>query len=297
MRFAGGQFLGDRRRRLRAGGIEVADMRPTVPRDAVEAHTHDEAHLLVLHRGAYRSSARGMPAVCTVPAVILNPPGTHHRDCFDTLDDARFLTISLAPACWASVATALPMPGDAVRLTPLALPAAYRAWQGLLAGDDAGVLDVETEVHALLHRAAEAPAASGPRVLPAWLVRARERLDDAPGEVPGIAVLARDAGLHPVYFARAFRRAHGVSPGDYLRRRRLERAIDGLCGRRLPPLAELALRCGYADQSHMANALRQATGTSPRALRRLARLEVADLQDRGARRGQAVAIATPERRP
>ena len=293
MRFAGGQFLGDRRRRLQADGIEVADMRPTVPRDAVYAHTHDEAHLLVLHRGAYRSSARGMPEVCHEPVVILNPPGTHHRDCFDTLDDARFLTISLAPACWASVATALPMPGEAVRLSALALPAAYRAWQGLLAGDDAGVLDVEAEVHALLQRAAGDHHRPSAEAGAAWLLRARQRLDDAPGEVPGIAELAREAGLHPVYFARAFRRACGLAPGEYLRRRRLELAVGGLCAG-AASLAELALECGYADQSHMANALRQATGTSPRALRRLARLEVADLQDRGARRGQAAGIPTPE---
>ena len=294
MRLAGGQFLGDRRRRLRVEAIELADMRPTVPRHAVHAHTHEEAHLLVLHRGAYRSSARGMPEVCHEPVVILNPPGTHHRDCFESLQDARFLTISLAPAAWRAIDDALPLPTHARRLSALALPAAYRAWRALLAADDAAPLDVEAEVHALLQRAAgdhDRPCAEAGA---AWLVRARQRLDDAPGEVPGIAELAREAGLHPVYFARAFRRACGLAPGEYLRRRRLELAVGGLCAG-AASLAELALRCGYADQSHMANAVRAAAGASPRALRALAALQVADLQDRRPRRGQAAGIPAPER--
>lgn len=65
-----GQFLGDRQARRRVGGIELADMRPTVPRRDVHTHTHDDAHLLVLHRGTYLSTARGMPAVCNEPVVF-----------------------------------------------------------------------------------------------------------------------------------------------------------------------------------------------------------------------------------
>ena len=66
MRFSAGQFLGDRQARRRFAGIELADMRPTVPRHEVHAHTHDEAHLLVLHRGELL--AAGPPAGLTAAA-------------------------------------------------------------------------------------------------------------------------------------------------------------------------------------------------------------------------------------
>ncbi|HZV37663.1 MAG TPA: helix-turn-helix transcriptional regulator, partial [Pseudoxanthomonas sp.] len=111
--------------------------------------------------------------------------------------------------------------------------------------------------------------------------------------VPGIAQLAREADLHPVYFARAFRRAFGCSPGDYLRRRRVELAISAVCAGR-SPLAEIALGCGFVDQSHMTHALRRDTGMTPRTLRRLGRLEVADLQERRRRRVQAADFAEPD---
>ena len=292
MRFAHGQFLGDRQLRRRVAGIELADMRPTVPRHEVHAHTHDEAHLLVLHAGAYLSSARGMPEVCVEPVVILNPPGTHHRDCFHSLDGARFLTLSLDAALWAGAGDAVAMPAHAQRLSALALPAAYRAWRALHDPDAASALAIEAEVQELMARAsgkdAEARQASA-----GWLERARDRLHDDAGHVPGIAELAREAGLHPVYFARAFRRAFGCSPGDYLRRRRVELAIAGVCAGR-QPLAEIALACGYADQSHMTHALRRDVGMTPHALRALSRLQVANLQDRRRRRAHAAGIAHME---
>jgi AraC family transcriptional regulator len=290
MRFAAGQFLGDRQARRRFAGIELADMRPTVPRHDVHTHTHDEAHLLVLHRGAYLSSAQGMPAICVEPVVILNPPGTHHRDCFQSLDDARFLTVSLDSALWTQATAGAAVPSHATRLPALALPEVYRLWRQLIDFDDASMLAIEAEVQELLARSAGASESSARASDTAWLARARARLQDDVGNVPGIAELAREAGLHPVYFARAFRRAYGCSPGDYLRQRRVEAAIVVLCGGSRP-LAEVAGACGFADQSHMSHALQRAIGLSPLQLRRLSRLQVANLQERRRHRAQAVVLA------
>jgi AraC family transcriptional regulator len=287
MRFGPGQFLGQRRSRQRLPGLDLADMRPTVPKRDVRMHTHEDAHVLVLHAGAYLSSAEGMPSVCVEPAVVLNPPGTHHRDCFESLDDARFLTLSFDAARWRQWSDAMSLPQRACRLPGASLVAGYRIWRELLDWDDASSLAVEAEIaDGLLpyaHRDAAVRDAHGP----AWLRRACDRLRDEAGEVPDIATLAREADLHPVYFARVFRRVHGCSPGEYLRRCRIDAAIAGLCAGLLP-LAEVALRAGYADQSHMTHALRRAVGMSPRAVRRLGRLEVADLQDRSACLRQAV---------
>ena len=290
MRFAAGQFLGDRQARRRFAGIELADMRPTVPRHEVHAHTHDEAHLLVLHRGAYLSSAQGMPEVCVEPVVLLNPPGTHHRDCFHSLDDARFLTVSLDASLWTQANAGAALPSHATRLPALALPVAYRLWRQLIDFDDTSMLAIEAEVHALLARSAGISDSAIEASSSAWLVRARARLQDDVGNVPGIAELAREAGLHPVYFARAFRRAYGCSPGDFLRQRRVEAAIVVLCGG-TRPLAEVAGSCGFADQSHMSHALQRAIGLSPLQVRRLSRMQVANLQDRRRQRAQAGVLA------
>ena len=111
---------------------------------------------------------------------------------------------------------------------------------------------------------------SGP---PLWLSNARDRLVE---EDTTIASLAEAAGVHRVYFSRAFARAFGLPPTLYRRRirgfRAVEAAIDGR------PAARSAYECGFADQSHMARVIRHFTGTSYRQLRRLG-AEVTSVQE------------------
>ena len=109
---------------------------------------------------------------------------------------------------------------------------------------------------ALVHggQAAADPAVG--RDGPAWLERAREQLDDDWMHTPRLSALARNADVHPVYFSRAFRRRFGCSPGEYLRHCRMERAI-GLLHDPNMGLAQVAVACGFVDQSHFTHAFRR----------------------------------------
>lgn len=79
--------------------------------------------------------------------------------------------------------------------------------------------------------------------------------------------LAGIAGLSTTHFARAFRNSLGEPPNRYFRRRRIERAkrllVDSDQG-----IAQIALDCGYAAQSHFTTAFKQQTMTTPAAWRR-----------------------------
>ena len=55
--------------------------------------------------------------------------------------------------------------------------------------------------------------------------------------------------------------------GDYVRRRRIERAKQQLRNSR-SRLAEIAAANGFADQSHFSRLFRQYTGTTPSRFRR-----------------------------
>jgi AraC family transcriptional regulator len=76
-----------------------------------------------------------------------------------------------------------------------------------------------------------------------------------------VATLARIAGRSPFHFARLFTRAVGVSPHRYVVHLRLQRAVelvrDGRSG-----LAEVAVRTGFADQSHLTRWVRRVHGVS-----------------------------------
>lgn len=259
--FDRGMFYGDVERRRRVGDIELAELQPTVPEHEVETHTHTDAHFVFVLQGRYLSRARGMPPLSAGPALIYNPPGTTHRDCFRGLQ-GRFLTVSM-PA--ASVSDR-DLPQDPQRVGALGERAAYALRDELRRWDGCSELAVQGGIEDLLHtlqRQRRMARDDGP----AWLARARERLRDDCAHPPRIEELARIAGVHPVAFARTFRRRYGRSPGEYLRECRLERAAALLRDRRLS-LAEVARRAGFADQSHFNRGFRQGFGCTPGEFRR-----------------------------
>ncbi len=85
---------------------------------------------------------------------------------------------------------------------------------------------------------------------------------------PSIRDLAQECGLSGSHFARAFRQATGVPPHRWLIKQRIERAkrllLEGHLG-----LSEIALVCGFVDQSHMSRNFMRAEGYSPGRWRQL----------------------------
>jgi AraC family transcriptional regulator len=82
-----------------------------------------------------------------------------------------------------------------------------------------------------------------------------------------IADIARECGLTPSYFAKAFRRSTGTSPHQYLTHIRVQEAKSLLSSSTLP-LADIALICGFGDQSYFTRVFAHCVGTSPGAWRR-----------------------------
>lgn len=68
------------------------------------------------------------------------------------------------------------------------------------------------------------------------------------------------------HFARAFKAATGESPHKYLTQRRMERAKVLLAVTKLP-VAEVAYRVGFSNQSHFTAHFRKATGVTPKDYR------------------------------
>ena len=74
--------------------------------------------------------------------------------------------------------------------------------------------------------------------------------------------IADDIGVHPVHMAREFRELRGTTIGEAVREMRLRYAMDLLRDAR-NSIAEIALRTGFADQSHFTKVFRSVTGTTP----------------------------------
>jgi len=97
--------------------------------------------------------------------------------------------------------------------------------------------------------------------------RAKDLMSTTLAERMPLARLAAECGLSVRHFARAFRQSTGVPPHRWLLRHRVERAAD-LLGNRALPLAEIAISCGFADQSHFTRVFTALMGASPNTWRR-----------------------------
>ncbi len=105
---------------------------------------------------------------------------------------------------------------------------------------------------------------------PPWLMRVQERIHSGGGNTGGVRELSNEAGNHPVYLARAFRRHLGAAPTEYVRRSRVTEAAYRLAATS-DPLSRIALDHGFADQPHFCRSFKAELGLSPGRYRRLAR--------------------------
>jgi AraC family transcriptional regulator len=91
-------------------------------------------------------------------------------------------------------------------------------------------------------------------------------LDDLAGDT-SLSELAALCGLSRSYFIRAFKQTTGMPPYRWLLMQRVKRAKDLLRGTHMP-IADVAVACGFADQSHLTRVFSKAFRISPGAWQR-----------------------------
>jgi AraC-like DNA-binding protein len=88
---------------------------------------------------------------------------------------------------------------------------------------------------------------------------ALERFGRAPG-MSTVREVAKSTGWSERRFSQVFREEVGFSPKVWTRIQRFQRAVSQLHAGMDLPWAELAMECGYYDQSHFANEFRAFSG-------------------------------------
>jgi AraC-like DNA-binding protein len=142
-------------------------------------------------------------------------------------------------------------------------------------------LDLESlwgrEARVLRERLREACSAKGKFAIleAALLARARGRMEwnpcvafavrefQTPAYGGSVAAVTERIGLSPRRFAQVFREQVGVTPKLYCRILRFQQAMRRMSRGGEVDWPELALSCGYFDQSHFVNDFREFSGINP----------------------------------
>ncbi len=104
-------------------------------------------------------------------------------------------------------------------------------------------------------------------------------IDAHAAEPLDLQTMARRAGLSPYHYLRLFSSSLGVTPHQYLVRRRLGRAAQLLADEDRA-VTGVALDAGFADLSNFVRSFHRAAGVSPRGYRRAARGDRKIFQER-----------------
>ena len=106
---------------------------------------------------------------------------------------------------------------------------------------------------------------------PHWLKQATEIVESRFLERLSLTEIASEVGVHYVHLSRQFHKYNRCTIGDMIRRRRVQYASH-LLARSNTSLAEIALACGFSDQSHLSFLFKRYMGLSPSKFRSLAGL-------------------------
>jgi AraC family transcriptional regulator len=234
----------------------------------VPVHSHEETHLTLILEGICRETYLGSTHDIGGCGVTSFHPGESHGL---ELHGKTFRTFDVGfDGVWI----------DELLEKPLSPTLLTRAQSQTIAGltmrlyeefremDDVSEIAMEglaLELIALLARAGRPPAN---KRAPRWLAQVEDLIRDEFARPLTLTELASAVGIHPAHLAQVFRQQHHCTPGEFIRRVRIEQAIKMMSDSRTP-LADISVATGFSDQSHFSRVFKRAMGMPPARFRQL----------------------------
>jgi AraC family transcriptional regulator len=250
------------------------------PQDRPFEEQHSRFSVAVVAAGSfqYRSQSRSTSGyeLLAPGSLLLGNSGQffecgHHHAAGD-----RCIAFRFTPQYFERIAADAGFTGDTPGFQVPRLPP-LRAISPLIARSCAGLLgaavsweELSIQLAAQSIQVAEGLVPSPNRAPPsavARVTRAVRFIECHTNEGVGLASLAGEAGLSPYHFLRTFQSLTGVTPHQFVLRKRLREAALRLS--EPAGVLDIALECGFGDLSNFNHAFRAEFGISPRGYRKL----------------------------
>jgi AraC-like DNA-binding protein len=253
-------------RRSSLPGVELveADSAMTFSR-----HTHDQFGIGIIVRGAQQSaSGRGQVEAIAGDIITVNPgevhdgvplgsEGRHWRMLY--LDTSVIIDIA-GDILGHTREVEFRHPVLTQRKTAIRFGALYRSLHERQTLD---AMEPESLLFGVVEKLVMEKPDAGTVNFPSSIRRAKSRIDDAPADTLTLEDLARTTGVGKFQLLRGFARMTGLTPHAYLMQSRASLAKSMI--KRGQSLADAAIECGFADQSHMTRMFSRTYGVTPGA--------------------------------
>ncbi|HEX5732134.1 MAG TPA: AraC family transcriptional regulator [Blastocatellia bacterium] len=254
-------FYGEILSRRQVGAFTLSES-AYLPDTKLPQHSHEHSYLCILLQGTYTERYGSKVRECKPSTVVFHPPDEVHANHF-LKKGGKLFRLALDHQWLARVrehSSALRNPADfnGGSLAWLAI----RLHEEFLQTDSVSPLVIEGLALEIVGELSRRTTDQAERHTPHWLKLARELLREQFEEPLVLSSIADSVGVHPVHFARVFRKFHGCTVGEYVRQLRVESASHKLIASDAP-LAEIAISSGFSDQSHFSKTFKHATGMTP----------------------------------
>lgn len=246
-----------------AGGFRLTECtyRPSF---SIPRHQHELASLSFAVKGGFHERSGATSFDCGPYDVVVKPPEERHSNRYGP-GGARCLLIEVSRSRLAELQPVTELLARPSRLGGRGVATlAMRAYRELLRNDTVSTLAIEGLILELI---TEASRETVKEAEPHWLAVVRDYVHAHWRNRIALDDLARAASVHSATVVRGFRAHLRCTPADYVRRIRLEHAERELA-RGVRSIADIALECGFYDQSHLTRVIRRYTGMTPMEYRR-----------------------------
>ncbi|AZA77716.1 AraC family transcriptional regulator [Chryseobacterium sp. G0186] len=104
---------------------------------------------------------------------------------------------------------------------------------------------------------------------PLWATQVNEILHENFTEKLSLTELSTAVNVHPIHLSRDFQKYFHCNLGEYIRKLKLNKSLELLI--KSNSLTEIALECGFADQSHFIRCFKENIGITPLKYKNLLR--------------------------
>lgn len=235
---------------------------------ALAEHAHHEAFITFVIEGSFREKYPNGSLVCRPGAVRFLPAGVPHADEIET--ELRCLHVASPPELFEQLARQAVVPKRPAQISGVSTTwLANRLYAEFSREDTASSIAIEGLVLAILAEIARAESKHSAPAIPSWLRQATDIVESRFLERLSLAAIASEVGVHYVHLSRQFHKYNHCTIGELIRRRRVQYASH-LLAHSQTPLAEIALICGFSDQSHLSFLFKRYMGVSPSKFRNVA---------------------------
>jgi len=230
-----------------------------------EAHSHFNARFVFVLQGLFQETIANRTIDCSRYSVIYRPPGENHSENFRH-GKVVCLSVDIGVGEIRQYHQLFPALKSAFQIqNPGALSISARLRQELDFEDEFSRSSVEGLLMELLSET-ESKRLPVDKAPPFWLQRVIDLLHSEEPRRENLAKIAAEAGIHPVHLSRVFRKIHGCSIADFVRKSRIRQAQQQIV-RSTKSLSEIAQQYGFADQSHFTRLFKRFTGITPARFR------------------------------